>query len=122
MGSNMQRQAVPLVRPETPMVDDGHRGAGGAVDSGQVILAERRRRGHRRRRAADHACSYDGGERATTYPLLKFVRSNQGTCINQRPMVQRGDRVRKGDSRWPTAPRPDKGELALGPERALSPS
>jgi DNA-directed RNA polymerase subunit beta len=110
MGSNMQRQAVPLVRPETPIVMTGVE-AQAAQDSGQVILAER----DGTVLAADARSikvRYDDGEEKT-YGLLKFVRSNQGTCINQRPTVQRGDRVRKGDALADSSST-SKGELALG--------
>ncbi len=110
MGSNMQRQAVPLVRPETPIVMTGVE-AQAAQDSGQVILAE------------DDGVvlnadarvirvRYDSSEERD-YPLLKFVRSNQGTCINQRPTVRRGDRVRKGEPLADSSST-SKGELALG--------
>ncbi|MBF6600985.1 MAG: DNA-directed RNA polymerase subunit beta [Dehalococcoidia bacterium] len=110
MGSNMQRQAVPLVRPETPIVMTGvERQA--AQDSGQVILAE-----------ADGVVvsadarlirvRYDNGDERD-YPLMKFVRSNQGTCINQRPTVRHGERIRKGDALADSSST-SKGELALG--------
>ncbi|MGH2583383.1 MAG: DNA-directed RNA polymerase subunit beta, partial [Dehalococcoidia bacterium] len=93
MGSNMQRQAVPLVRPEVPLVGTG-RERQTAVDSGQGVTA----------RADGEVISatakkivvrYDDGE-SVNYPLLKFVRSNNGTCINQRPIVSRGERVTRG--------------------------
>ncbi len=110
MGSNMQRQAVPLVRPETPLVMTGVEWRA-AVDSGQVILAEgdgvvTSSTGQEIRVRYD-----DGTEKA--YPLTKFVRSNQGTCMNQRPTVRKGQRVYKG---MPLADSSstDKGELALG--------
>jgi DNA-directed RNA polymerase subunit beta len=110
MGSNMQRQAVPLVRPETPIVMTGVE-AQAAQDSGQVILAE----DDGVVLSADARLiqvRYDSGEERS-YPLLKFVRSNQGTCINQRPTVRRGDRVRKGDALADSSST-SKGELALG--------
>jgi len=111
MGSNMQRQAVPLVRPETPIVMTGVE-AQAAQDSGQVIIAEN----DGVVLQADSKMirvQYDGQAEVTEYPLLKFVRSNQGTCINQRPTVKTGDRV------WRGTPLADssstsKGELALG--------
>jgi len=111
MGSNMQRQAVPLVRPETPIIMTGVE-AQAAQDSGQVLLAER----DGEVIAADAReirVQYDGHDEPTVYPLLKFVRSNQGTCINQRPSVKRGDRVRKGTPLADSSST-NKGELALG--------
>jgi DNA-directed RNA polymerase subunit beta len=110
MGSNMQRQAVPLVRPETPIVMTGVEGQA-AQDSGQVLLAE----DDGEVLAADARAvtvRYDSGEERT-HPLMKFVRSNQGTCINQRPTVKRGDRVRRG-SALADSSSTSKGELALG--------
>ncbi len=110
MGSNMQRQAVPLVRPETPIVMTGVE-AQAAQDSGQVILAEE----DGEILSADARLirvRYDNGDEKE-YPLLKFVRSNQGTCINQRPTVQRGDRIRKGAALADSSSTA-KGELALG--------
>ncbi len=110
MGSNMQRQAVPLVRPETPIVMTGVEGQA-AQDSGQVILAE----DDGTVVSADARLikiRYDSGEERE-YPLLKFVRSNQGTCINQRPTVRTGDRVRQGDALADSSST-SKGELALG--------
>ncbi|MEX2246960.1 MAG: DNA-directed RNA polymerase subunit beta [Dehalococcoidia bacterium] len=110
MGSNMQRQAVPLVRPEAPIVMTGVE-AQAAQDSGQVVIAERDGV-VLSADAREIVIRYDD-EEEKTYALLKFVRSNQGTCINQRPTVSRGDRVRKG---MPLADSSStsKGELALG--------
>jgi DNA-directed RNA polymerase subunit beta len=110
MGSNMQRQAVPLVRPETPIVMTGVE-AQAAQDSGQVILAED---GGVITQADSRFIKvrYDNGDERE-YPLLKFVRSNQGTCINQRPTVKTGDRVRKGEPLADSSST-SKGELALG--------
>jgi DNA-directed RNA polymerase subunit beta len=110
MGANMQRQAVPLIRPQVPLVMTGveHRAA---ADSGQVILAE----GPgvvTSATATAISVKYDSGEEKT-YPLLRFVRSNQGTCINQRPSVPRGQRVAKGDTLVDSSST-DHGELALG--------
>ena len=110
MGSNMQRQAVPLIRTEAPLVGTGMEYRA-AVDSGAVVLA--RRSGvvtyvdaREIRIRAD-----DGGE--DRYRLLKFQRSNQGTCINQRPIVTKGQYV---EAKQPIAdgPSTDMGELALG--------
>ncbi len=111
MGSNMQRQAVPLVRPETPIVMTGVEGQA-AQDSGQVILAE----SDGVVITADARAivvQYEGHDAPTEYPLLKFVRSNQGTCINQRPNVKSGDRVRMGTPLADSSST-SKGELALG--------
>ena len=110
MGSNMQRQAVPLLRSEAPLVGTGieYRAA---IDSGAVVLA----------RAAGTVTYVDGHEirvrtdsgREDRYKLIKFVRSNQSTCINQRPVVHLGERVEKGDL-LADGPSTDQGELALG--------
>ncbi len=111
MGSNMQRQAVPLVRPETPIVMTGVE-AQAAQDSGQVILSEGRGEVLR----ADSrmiVVQYDGEEQPREYPLLKFVRSNQGTCINQRPTVRKGDQIIHGTPLADSSST-NKGELALG--------
>jgi DNA-directed RNA polymerase subunit beta len=111
MGSNMQRQAVPLVRPETPIVMTGVE-AQAAQDSGQVILAERSGV-VLNADARNITVQYDGETEPTVYPLLKFVRSNQGTCINQRPTVKKGDIVRQGTPLADSSST-NKGELALG--------
>ena len=111
MGSNMQRQAVPLVRPETPIVMTGVE-AQAAQDSGQVILSERAGV-VLNADARGIAVQYDGDADPTLYPLLKFVRSNQGTCINQRPTVKKGDVVRRGTPLADSSST-NKGELALG--------
>ncbi|MFI3115736.1 MAG: DNA-directed RNA polymerase subunit beta [Clostridia bacterium] len=110
MGSNMQRQAVPLLKTEAPVVATGMEYRA-AVDSGTVPLAE----GSgviERVTAREIIVKYDNGERKT-YPLLKFVRSNQGTCINQRPIVNVGDRVEDGDV-IADGPSTDQGEISLG--------
>ena len=120
MGSNMQRQAVPLLRAEAPIVGTGLEGTV-ARDSGAVVLCKR----------GGIVDSVDGeriivrvegedietGEQkefgADIYQLTKFRRSNQNTCINQRPVVREGQRVRKGDV-LADGPSTEKGELALG--------
>jgi DNA-directed RNA polymerase subunit beta len=123
MGSNMQRQAVPIIKPETPIVGTGTEKKV-AMDSGAVLVSN-----------VDgvidqvdsekivinvHPGSIDDARRVMTgeaqqvkYELLKFVRTNQNTCINQRPIVSKGQRVKKGD---PLADghATEMGELALG--------
>ncbi|MFI3227970.1 MAG: DNA-directed RNA polymerase subunit beta [Clostridia bacterium] len=110
MGSNMQRQAVPLLKTEAPIVATGMEYRA-AVDSGTVPLAE----GDgviARVTSREIAIAYDDGTKKS-YPLLKFVRSNQGTCINQRPIVNVGDRVTNGDV-IADGPSTDQGEISLG--------
>ncbi len=110
MGANMQRQAVPLLRPEAPLVGTGIEAAA-AADSGQVINAEED--GEIVSATSDFITVRYNSGREEKYPLLKFVRSNQGTCINQRPIVSRGDRIRKGQPLVDSSCTQD-GELALG--------
>ena len=93
MGANMQRQAVPLLRPEVPLVGTGVEQQA-AVDSGQVLLAEED--GEVVSATANFITVLYRSGREQRYPLLKFVRSNQGTCINQRPIVSKGERVSRG--------------------------
>jgi DNA-directed RNA polymerase subunit beta len=110
MGSNMQRQAVPLLRPERPLVATGTERQV-AVDSGQVVVAE----GDGEvlsATARSVIVKYDRGEEVT-YPVMKFLRSNAATCLNQRPVVTKGDRIKAGDSLVDSSST-DKGELALG--------
>jgi DNA-directed RNA polymerase subunit beta len=110
MGSNMQRQAVPLLCPEAPLVATGMEGQT-AQDSGQVICADGD--GEVLSVAArEIKVRYDSGEERT-YPLTKFVRSNQGTCISQRPIVAKGERVVSGQPLADSSST-DGGELALG--------
>jgi DNA-directed RNA polymerase subunit beta len=109
MGSNMQRQAVPLLRSEAPLVGTGVESRA-AQDSGDMIVAEAD--GEIANVTGDEiVVSGTGGRK--TYPLKKFVRSNQGTCINQKPVVAVGDKVREGDV-LADGPSTDQGELALG--------
>mgnify|MGYP002036174639 CR=1 FL=1 len=116
MGSNMQRQGVPLIQSEAPLVGTGIEEVV-ARDSGVTIVA--RRSGavdqvDARRiviRATEEADASSSG--VDIYNLLKFQRSNQNTCINQRPLVKSGDRVKKGDI-IADGPSTDMGELALG--------
>jgi len=110
MGANMQRQAVPLLRPEAPLVSTGIETAA-AQDSGQVIKAEED--GEVVSASSEFLKLKYASGREETYPLLKFVRSNQGTCINQRPVVAKGERVRKGQPLVDSSST-DAGELALG--------
>ena len=110
MGANMQRQAVPLLRPEAPLVGTGIEAAA-AADSGQVINAEED--GEVISATADFIVVRYASGREERHPLLKFVRSNQGTCINQRPIVSRGDRFKKGQPLVDSSCTQD-GELALG--------
>jgi DNA-directed RNA polymerase subunit beta len=109
MGSNMQRQAVPLLRPEVPIVSTGmeHQAA---IDSGQVITAEE----------DGEVISVTGkevviqsGHKKRTYRLRKYHRSNQSTCIDQRPAVTKGQRVKKGEVIADSSST-NQGEIALG--------
>jgi DNA-directed RNA polymerase subunit beta len=110
MGSNMQRQAVPLLEPESPIVGTGME-ARAARDSGQVLVA--RRGGVVTSVTAERiAVETDAGE-LDEYKLQKFVRSNQGTCINQRPIVDVGSRVADGQPIADSSST-QQGELALG--------
>ncbi len=110
MGANMQRQAVPLVNPEAPLVGTGVE-TRVARDSGVMTIA--RAAGEVESATADRIVIQrdDGGR--DEYRLEKFERSNQGTCFNQRVRVRRGDRVEKGDL-LADGPSTDDGELALG--------
>jgi DNA-directed RNA polymerase subunit beta len=110
MGSNMQRQAVPLLEPEAPIVGTGMERRA-AQDSGQVVLA--RGAGVVTSVTADRILVDEDAGELRTYPLQKFVRSNQGTCINQRPIVDVGHRVGVGDPIADSSST-DGGELALG--------
>src|SRR5947209_3860430 len=116
MGSNMQRQAVPLIRAEAPLIGTGMEETV-ARDSGVTIIA-------RRSGIVDQVDAMRNGVRATDdvgpnrpavdiYNLLKFQRSNQSTCITQKPLVKVGDQVKKGDI-VADGPSTDLGELALG--------
>ncbi len=110
MGSNMQRQAVPLLRTEAPLVGTGmeHKAA---RDSGVVVIA--RKSGTVHKVTADEiVVKTDHGE-VDTYKLMKFTRSNQGTCMNQKPIVDVGMRVETGEI-VADGPSTDMGELALG--------
>ncbi len=110
MGANMQRQAVPALRPDAPVVKTGiERRA--ALDSGAVIVAKRG--GRVRKVTAEEVVVESSDGRIDTYPLLNMIRSNQATCITQRPIVDLGQRVRQGQV-LADGPCTDGGELALG--------
>ena len=111
MGSNMQRQAVPLLTADAPLVGTGieHRTA---IDSGDMVISQ----------VAGEVVEITGSEvivkekgsnKKHTYILDKFERSNQGTCMNQKPLVREGDKVKSGDV-LADGPSTDEGELALG--------
>lgn len=110
MGANMQRQAVPLLRTQAPLVGTGMEYKA-ACDSGVCVLAKRA--GTIVRVTGDEIIvdTDEGG--LDTYKLIKFVRSNQSTCINQRPVVYKGERVEK-DQVLADGMATDGGELALG--------
>ncbi len=109
MGSNMQRQAVPLLAPEAPLVGTGvERQA--ALDSGQVVVCQEDGEVVSVT-AREIVVRSDGHDRS--YRLRKFERSNNGTCINQRPIVKRGDTVVRGQALADSSST-DHGELALG--------
>ena len=109
MGSNMQTQAVPLIRPEVPLVSTGME-LQAAYDSGQVIVAEED--GEVESVTSNRVLMHSSnGHRA--YKLRKFNRSNQSTCIDQRPSVVKGQRIRKGDVIADSSST-EGGELALG--------
>jgi DNA-directed RNA polymerase subunit beta len=118
MGANMQRQAVPLLQPESPVVGTGMEYVSGK-DSGAAVIAKHE--GIVEHVSADSVRirrieMVDGQEvqgNVDSYKLLKFKRSNQGTCYNQRPIVSKGDRVTKGEI-LADGPSMEKGELGLG--------
>lgn len=110
MGANMQRQSVPLLRSESPLVGTGME-LRAAVDAGDVIATDRG--GVVEELSADYITIMDDEGQRTTHRLHKFTRSNQGTCINQKPIVSEGDRV---EARQVLADGPctEDGEMALG--------
>ncbi|HYM90094.1 MAG TPA: DNA-directed RNA polymerase subunit beta, partial [bacterium] len=110
MGSNMQRQAVPLLKTEAPLVGTGMEYRA-AIDSGAVVVA--REPGEVLSVAGEAIVVKPDRGKERTYKLVKFQRSNQGTCINQRPIVEVGERVDVGDV-IADGPCTDQGELALG--------
>lgn len=110
MGANMQRQAVPLVRSEAPLVGTGME-LRAAIDAGDVVVAEES--GVIEEVSADYiTVMHDNGTRRT-YRMRKFARSNDGTCANQCPIVDAGDRVEAGQV-IADGPCTDDGEMALG--------
>lgn len=110
MGANMQRQAVPLVRSEAPLVGTGME-LRAAIDAGDVVVAEES--GVIKEVSADYiTVMHDNGTRRT-YRMRKFARSNHGTCANQCPIVDAGDRVEAGQV-IADGPCTDDGEMALG--------
>jgi len=110
MGANMQRQAVPLVRSEAPLVGTGME-LRAAIDAGDVVVAEKA--GVIEEVSADYiTVMADDGTRHT-YRMRKFARSNHGTCANQRPIVDGGERVEAGQV-IADGPCTDNGEMALG--------
>ena len=118
MGSNMQRQAVPLIRTASPLVGTGVEGIV-ARDSGVTLVAKREGivESVDAARIVVRPLEQDlddmAGAKPDIYSLVKFQRSNQNTCINQKPIVERGDRVRPGDV-IADGPACEMGELALG--------
>ena len=110
MGSNMQRQAVPLLKTESPIVGTGMEYKA-AVDSGVVVLAKRAGT-VTKLSASNIEITTDNGE-VDSYELLKFMRSNQGTCINQRPIVDLGQRVEEREV-IADGPATSNGEISLG--------
>jgi DNA-directed RNA polymerase subunit beta len=111
MGANMQRQAVPLLRPQAPYVGTGIEFRA-AVDAGDVIVSETNGTVEEVTAEQIVVAGSTGGERKV-YRLEKFRRSNQSTCINQRPIVAEGQKVKKGDL-LADGPSTENGELALG--------
>ena len=110
MGANMQRQAVPLVRREAPVIGTGveYRAA---KDSGAVVVAKNS--GIAEKVTADEIIIKREDGVKDRYKLLKFKRSNAGTCINQAPIINKGDQIEKGDV-IADGPATDLGEIALG--------
>ena len=109
MGSNMQRQAVPLVQPDAPLVGTGIESQV-AADSGQILLAEE---AGEVVSVTGSAITVQGEEGRRTYKMRRFQRSNQSTCLDQRPIVHKGERVEKGQVLADSSST-DMGELALG--------
>jgi DNA-directed RNA polymerase subunit beta len=110
MGSNMQRQAVPLLRSESPLVGTGME-LHAAVDAGDVVVADKP--GVVTEVSADYVTVMADDDSYQTYQMAKFHRSNAGTCINQRPIVDEGDRIESGQV-IADGPSTQNGEMGLG--------
>lgn len=110
MGANMQRQAVPLLRSEAPLVGTGMERAA-AVDAGEVVVAAKA--GVVQEVSADLVTTLNDDGTETSYRIAKYARSNQGTAYNQRVLVSEGQRLEEG-SVIADGPATDQGELALG--------
>ena len=110
MGANMQRQAVPLLKPESPIVGTGMEYKA-AVDSGVTVLAKES--GIVEKVSADQIVIRNAHGESRKYHILKFMRSNQGTCVNQRPIVEVGEQVIAGQV-IADGPATQNGEIALG--------
>ncbi len=110
MGSNMQRQAVPLLKTDAPYIGTGMEYKA-AVDSGVCLVAKKT--GTVLRVTSDDIIMQNDDKTTSNYKMLKYMRSNQGTCINQRPIVMKGQRIDKGQV-IADGPSTDNGELALG--------
>ncbi len=110
MGANMQRQAVPLVRPEAPLVGTGMEKMA-AKYSGALVISDVD--GEVIKVSGDEILIRTEDKDVVTYTLQRFKRTNQGTCFNQKPLVSKGDKVRKGDV-LADGPLTDRGDLALG--------
>ena len=110
MGANMQRQAVPVIEAEAPIVGTGMEYKC-AKDSGAVVVAKQP--GTVSRVSADRIEIKNDDGSSSSYPILKFIRSNQGMCYNQRPIVKVGEKV-EADTIIADGPSTDNGELALG--------
>ncbi|MDP4180042.1 MAG: DNA-directed RNA polymerase subunit beta [Bacillota bacterium] len=110
MGSNMQRQAVPLINAQSPIIGTGIEYKA-AKDSGVVVLAKNE--GVVEKVSASEIVIRTTSGKKDVYKLLKYMRSNQGTCINQRPIVRKGEVMKKGDV-IADGPSTQLGEIALG--------
>lgn len=110
MGSNMQRQAVPLMKTESPIVGTGMEYKA-AVDSGVVVVSKVD--GVVEKVSANEIVIKTDDDELETYRLIKFMRSNQSTCINQRPIVNKGERIKKGQV-IADGPATSNGEISLG--------